>query len=78
MICRHEAVALLHAHVQYLLPFLPAVMSSVLMGTGLPFLLARAGVDPANAGTSIQVCLNSSCRWTFTLITLSISWHDRW
>lgn len=29
-------------------------MSSVLLGTGLPFLLARGGVDPANAGTSIQ------------------------
>ena len=28
--------------------------SSVLAGTGLPFALARLGVDPANAGTSIQ------------------------
>lgn len=27
---------------------------SVLAGTGLPFALARLGVDPANAGTSIQ------------------------
>lgn len=27
---------------------------SVLAGTGLPFVLARMGVDPANAGTSIQ------------------------
>lgn len=31
------------------------VNASVLLGTTLPFLLARAGVDPANAGTSIQV-----------------------
>lgn len=31
------------------------VMTSVVLGTGLPFALARAGVDPANAGTSIQV-----------------------
>ena len=30
------------------------VVSSVLAGTGLPFALARAGIDPANAGTSIQ------------------------
>lgn len=27
--------------------------------SGLPFALAKAGVDPANAGTSIQVC--TSC-----------------
>ena len=26
----------------------------MLAGTGLPFVLARMGVDPANAGTSIQ------------------------
>ena len=32
------------------------VMTSVVAGTGLPFALAKAGVDPANAGTSIQVC----------------------
>ena len=31
------------------------VVSSVFTGTVLPFALARAGVDPANAGTSIQV-----------------------
>lgn len=31
------------------------VMTSVVLGTGLPFALAKAGVDPANAGTSIQV-----------------------
>ena len=31
------------------------VMTSVLTGTALPFGLARLGVDPANAGTSIQV-----------------------
>jgi len=34
------------------------VMSSVLLGTGLPFGLARLGVDPANAGTSIQVLMD--------------------
>lgn len=32
----------------------PARARSVLAGTGLPFVLARMGVDPANAGTSIQ------------------------
>ena len=31
------------------------VMTSVLTGTALPFGLAKLGVDPANAGTSIQV-----------------------
>lgn len=31
------------------------VMTSVLTGTALPFGLAKIGVDPANAGTSIQV-----------------------
>lgn len=30
------------------------VMTSVLTGTALPFALAKIGVDPANAGTSIQ------------------------
>ena len=33
------------------------VMTSVLTGTMLPFGLAKLGVDPANAGTSVQVCL---------------------
>ncbi len=33
---------------------LPPAMTS---GTGLPFALAKAGVDPANAGTSIQVIM---------------------
>lgn len=32
------------------------VMASVLLGSALPFGLARSGVDPAHAGTSIQVC----------------------
>lgn len=32
------------------------VCTSVLTGTMLPFGLAKAGVDPANAGTSVQVC----------------------
>jgi Mg/Co/Ni transporter MgtE len=36
---------------------LSIVFASVLLGTGLPFALARAGVDPAHAGTSIQVCM---------------------
>lgn len=31
------------------------VLSSVILGSGLPFALARMGWDPANAGTSIQV-----------------------
>ena len=34
------------------------VLVSVLTGTALPFALARAGVDPANAGTSIQVVMD--------------------
>ena len=33
------------------------VMASVLTGTMLPFGLAKAGIDPANAGTSVQVWL---------------------
>lgn len=31
------------------------VMVSVLLGSGLPFGFARAGADPAHAGTTIQV-----------------------
>lgn len=31
------------------------VLSSCLLGTALPFGLQRIGVDPANAGTSVQV-----------------------
>lgn len=34
------------------------VMTSVLTGTALPFGLAKLGVDPANAGTSIQVIMD--------------------
>lgn len=34
------------------------VMTSVLTGTALPFALAKIGVDPANAGTSIQVVMD--------------------
>lgn len=34
---------------------LAIVFASVLLGTWLPFALARGGVDPAHAGTSIQV-----------------------
>ena len=32
------------------------VLTSVTVGAGLPFALAKTGVDPANAGTSIQAC----------------------
>ena len=35
--------------------------SVVLMGTMLPFGLAKAGVDPANAGTSVQVSFHGLC-----------------
>lgn len=35
------------------------VMSSVLTGTALPFGLAMMGIDPANAGTSVQVLLRT-------------------
>ena len=31
------------------------VLASVLLGTALPFALVRAGIDPAHAGSSIQV-----------------------
>lgn len=31
------------------------VLASVLLGAVLPFALVRAGVDPAHAGTTIQV-----------------------
>lgn len=34
------------------------VMTSVLAGAALPFGLARAGLDPANAGTTIQVIMD--------------------
>jgi len=34
------------------------VITSVLAGAALPFGLAKAGVDPANAGTSIQVIMD--------------------
>ncbi|KAG1655330.1 hypothetical protein FOA52_006726 [Chlamydomonas sp. UWO 241] len=34
------------------------VMSSVVLGTALPFVLAKLGADPANAGTSIQVVMD--------------------
>lgn len=37
---------------------LAIVFASVLLGTGLPFALARGGVDPAHAGTSIQVLMD--------------------
>jgi len=34
------------------------VMTSVVLGTGLPFILTKFGIDPANAGTSIQVLMD--------------------
>ncbi|KAG7669462.1 hypothetical protein Ndes2526B_g05794 [Nannochloris sp. 'desiccata'] len=34
------------------------VVTSVLLGAALPFGLAKAGVDPANAGTTIQVLMD--------------------
>lgn len=34
------------------------VFSSVVLGTSLPFGLAKMGVDPANAGTTIQVLMD--------------------
>jgi hypothetical protein len=38
------------------------VMTSVVTGTVLPFGLAMAGIDPANAGTTIQVSAVRVCR----------------
>lgn len=34
------------------------VFTSVVIGTTLPFGLAKIGVDPANAGTTIQVLMD--------------------
>lgn len=34
------------------------VMTSVVLGSGLPFGLTKIGIDPANAGTSIQVVMD--------------------
>jgi len=34
------------------------VMSSVVLGSALPFALSRSGFDPANAGTTIQVIMD--------------------
>lgn len=31
------------------------VLASILLGTALPFALSRVGVDPAHAGSSVQV-----------------------
>ena len=42
------------------------VCTSVLTGTMLPFGLAKAGVDPANAGTSVQVCDARVLRFSWT------------
>lgn len=52
------------------------VMFSVILGTCLPFALTRAGVDPANAGTSIQVLMDIlgvaiaciTCTFIFSLL----------
>jgi Mg/Co/Ni transporter MgtE len=59
---------------------LTIVMTSVLLGTGLPFVLSRLGVDPANAGTSIQVVMDVSgvgitcvtCDFIFRTLQLSL------
>lgn len=40
------------------LSLMTIVMASVVLGSGLPFCLARIGVDPAHAGTSIQVLMD--------------------
>ena len=50
------------------------VMTSVLAGAGLPFGLARLGVDPANAGTSIQVTL--CCRGLLHLLTVYTTYYN--
>lgn len=42
------------------LSLLTIVMTSVVLGSGLPFALSKLGVDPANAGTSIQVVMDVS------------------
>ena len=34
------------------------VISSTILGTSLPFVLNEFGIDPANAGTSIQVIMD--------------------
>ena len=44
------------------------VMVSVLLGSALPFGFARAGVDPAHAGTSIQVGAACGCLWACLLL----------
>ena len=55
------------------------VVTSVILGTALPFLLARRGIDPANAGTSIQVVMDilgvgiTCCTCSFVLETLLVS-----
>ena len=51
------------------------VMSSVLTGTALPFGLAMMGIDPANAGTSVQVlllCLLSTVTSSFASFSLDV------
>ena len=34
------------------------VVTSIILGTALPFILARRSIDPANAGTTIQVLMD--------------------
>eukprot|EP00884_Botryococcus_braunii_P011280 jgi/Botrbrau1/20152/Bobra.0173s0054.1 len=47
------------------------VMTSVLTGTALPFGLQKLGVDPANAGTSVQVVMDiAGCFITCATCTL--------
>jgi len=53
------------------------VISSTILGTSLPFILYQFGVDPANAGTSIQVIMDIlgvsitciTCNFIFTQLS---------
>ena len=51
------------------------VMTSVVTGTVLPFGLAMAGIDPANAGTTIQVRICCVCTaWSCVQPLTSLCW----
>jgi len=51
-------------------------------GSGLPFALAKAGVDPANAGTSVQVIMDVlgvgitcvSCDFVLNRLSMSLGY----
>jgi len=49
------------------------VLSSVLLGAALPFALARAGLDPAHAGSSIQVCVCVCCGRSRRFVAMTCS-----